>query len=137
MRLKSGKLGTVLALIALFALSACGNSNNNNAGAPSPSTPAQSQAAGGGGGATKEVTLHAVNWSFSEPEIRANVGDTLKLTLNNDQGAHGLEISDLGVKIKNGETATILLDKAGTYDFNCNIQCGQGHDNMVGQIIVQ
>ncbi|MFC5529815.1 cupredoxin domain-containing protein [Cohnella yongneupensis] len=136
MKLKSVKLGMVLALITLFALSACGKSNNNSSNSQSPSAPASSPAAAGGG-ATKEVTEHAVNWSFSEPEIKANVGDTLKLTLNNDKGAHGLQIEDLGVALKNGETATIKLDKAGTYDFHCNIQCGQGHDNMVGQIIVQ
>ena len=136
MKRKSVKLGMVLALVALCALSACGKSNNNGSNSHAPSAPASNQAAAGGG-ATKEITEHAVNWSFSEPEIKANVGDTLKLTLSNDQGAHGIEIGDLGVKIKNGETATILLDKAGTYDFNCNIQCGQGHDNMVGQIIVQ
>ncbi len=136
MRRKSVMLGTVLLLVVLFALSACGNSNNNNANSPSPSAPA-SQQAGTGGGATKEVTVDAVNWEFSEPEISANVGDTLLLTLNNKSGVHGLEIGDLGVNIKGGETATIKLDKAGTYEFHCSIQCGQGHDNMVGQIVVQ
>ncbi|MBO9600090.1 MAG: cytochrome C oxidase subunit II, partial [Cohnella sp.] len=96
MRRISVKLSTVLALVALLALSACGNSNNNNANSPAPSAPA-SQQAGTGGGATKEVTVNAVNWEFSEPEIVANVGDTLKLTLNNESGVHGLEIPDLGV----------------------------------------
>ena len=128
----SVKLGMVLALVVLFALSACGKSNNNNANSPSPSAPA-----GAGGGATKEVTVNAVNWAFSEPEIVANVGDTLMLTLNNQSGVHALAIGDLGVNIKGGETATIKLDKAGTYEFHCSIQCGQGHDNMVGEIIVQ
>ncbi|MFD0669931.1 cupredoxin domain-containing protein [Cohnella sp. GCM10027633] len=134
MKRQSVKLGIVLALFALFALSGCGNSNDNNAN--SPSAPASSPGAGGGG-ETQEITLNAVNWEFSVPEIKAKVGDTLKLTLNNEKGAHGVQIDDLNVKIKNGETATIKLDKAGTYDFYCNIQCGQGHDNMVGQIIVQ
>ncbi|MBD3919039.1 cupredoxin domain-containing protein [Paenibacillus sp. PR3] len=124
------KLYMVLALLTLFALSACGKSNNNESNTPSPSAPE-------GGGATKEITENAVNWSFSEPEIKANVGDTLKLTLNNQTGVHGLQIEDLGVNLKNGETATIKLDKAGTYEFHCSIQCGQGHDNMVGQIIVE
>lgn len=131
------KLSTVLlALFALLTLSACGNNNNNNANSPAASPPATQQA-GTGGGATKEVTVNAVNWEFSEPEIVANVGDTLKLTLNNEKGVHALAIGDLGVDIKGGETATIKLDKPGTYEFHCSIQCGQGHDNMVGQIIVQ
>jgi Heme/copper-type cytochrome/quinol oxidases, subunit 2 len=130
------KLSTaILALVALLTLSACGNNNNNNANSPAASPPGTQ--AGAGGGATKEVTVNAVNWEFSEPEIMANVGDTLVLTLNNEKGVHGLEIGDLGVNIKGGETATIKLDKPGTYEFHCSIQCGQGHDNMVGQIVVQ
>ncbi|WP_246070381.1 cupredoxin domain-containing protein [Paenibacillus kobensis] len=131
MRLNYSKLCMILALLALFALSACGKSNDNNSN--TPSTPSQSE----GGGATQEITENAVNWSFSQPEIKAKVGDTIKLTLNNEKGVHGLQIEDLGVNLKNGETATIKLDKAGTYEFHCSIQCGQGHDNMVGQIIVE
>lgn len=136
MRRHSVKLGIALTLTALFALSACGNSNNNNANSPSPASPGTTQGTAAGG-ATVEVTEKAVNWSFSEPEIKAKVGDTLKLTLQNEAGVHGIGSDDLGVNIKNGETATIKLDKAGTYEFYCNIQCGQGHDNMVGRIIVQ
>jgi cytochrome c oxidase subunit II len=148
MKLRSIKLGMVLALITLFVLSACGNSNNNNATSPAPSAPASPQTTapaspqtapqtGAAGGATKEVTVNAVNWAFSEPQIVANVGDTLVLTLNNEKGVHGLMSKDLGVNIKGGQTATVKLDKAGTYEYHCSIQCGQGHDNMVGQIIVQ
>lgn len=129
MKLKSVKLSMALALIALFALSACGKSNNDN-NSNAPSTPS-------GSGATTEITEKAVNWSFSEPEIKAKVGDTLKITFQNDKGVHGFQIDDLNVKLQSGETATIKLDKAGTYDFHCNIQCGQGHDNMVGQLIVE
>lgn len=130
------KLGIVLALVSLLTLSACGKSNDQNANTQAPSAASPTQGAGGGGN-TLEITEKAVNWSFSEPEIRAKVGDTLKLTLVNERGVHGLGIEDLGVDIKGGETATIQLDKAGTYDFHCSIQCGQGHDNMVGQIIVE
>ncbi|WP_239614851.1 cupredoxin domain-containing protein [Cohnella mopanensis] len=138
MKLKPSLFFTV-ALAAIFALSACGSNNaNNNNLSPSPSAsispPASSQAAGG---ATKEVTITATNWKFDQTEIKAKVGDTLKLTLKNTQGAHGLAIQDMNVNIKNNETAEIKLDKAGTYEYHCSIQCGQGHDNMVGQLIVE
>jgi cytochrome c oxidase subunit 2 len=135
MKLKSAKLCMVLALIALFTLSACGKSNNN-ASTQTPSTPDPAKTAASGG-AVKEITFNAVNWSFTPAEIKANVGDTLKLTLNNTQGVHAVQSQDLGVNLKVGETATVKLDKAGTYEFHCSIQCGQGHDNMVGKIIVQ
>ncbi len=136
MKLKSVKLCIVLAIFTLIALNACGKANNNISNSQAPSTPSSSQGAAVGG-TTLEITENAVNWAFSQPEIKANVGDTLKLTLNNEKGVHGLKIEDLGVNIKNGETAVIKLDKAGTYEFYCSIQCGQGHDNMVGQIIVE
>lgn len=131
----TAKLWIVLTLITLLALNACGKATDNNSNAQSPAVPPSTQDTVGG--TTIEVTENAVNWSFSEPEIRAKVGDTLKLTLNNEVGVHGLKIDDMNVNIKNGETATVRLDKAGTYDFYCSIQCGQGHDNMTGQIIVE
>ncbi len=124
----------IFVLITIIALSACSKSNNNTNNQNSPES---SQAPATSGGATKEITVNAVDWSFSEPEIKANVGDTLKVTLHNEKGVHGFQSDDLGVSIKDGETATIKLDKAGTYEFHCSVQCGQGHDNMVGTIIVQ
>ncbi|MDF2713398.1 MAG: hypothetical protein K0R28_323 [Paenibacillus sp.] len=135
MKLKSAKLCMVLALITLSLLSACGKSNENNASSPPPSTGSSTPSTGGG--TTKEVTLNAVNWAFNPAEIKASIGDTLKLSMVNGQGVHGVQSKDLNFNIKSGETATIKLDKAGTYEFHCSIQCGQGHDNMVGKIIVQ
>jgi cytochrome c oxidase subunit II len=135
MTLKSIKLSFAAALVALFALSACGKSNNNaNSPSPSGNAPASSQVASGG---LKNVTLTAKNWEFSQPEIRMKSGDILNLTLKSEQGIHGFQAEDLGVILKNGETIKIKLDKAGTHTFHCNIQCGQGHPNMVGKIIVE
>ncbi|NIK79677.1 cytochrome c oxidase subunit 2 [Paenibacillus castaneae] len=121
---------TITALAIVMALSACGKTNNTNKGG----TPSQSPAAGGGG--TKEITVTAKNFEFDQPDIKLKVGDTVKLTLKNDQGNHGLAIPELNVSIKNGESATFTVDKAGSYAYNCSIQCGAGHDNMVGTITV-
>jgi len=128
----------LVALSALFALGACGGNNNgaNNA-SPSPTVSPTIPATEGAGGTTQDVTIKASNWKFEPAEIRVKTGDTLKLTLENAQGAHGIEISDLNVKLKNNETAEIKLDKAGKYEFHCSIQCGQGHDSMTGFIVVE
>jgi cytochrome c oxidase subunit 2 len=140
--IKSVLFLALVALAAVIALSACGNNNNSASSSPSASSDASASAsasasAPAAGGETKEITINATSFQFDPQEIKAKVGDTLKLTLKNNNGNHGFEISDLGVKIKNGETATIVLDKAGTFDFNCSIQCGTGHDNMVGKLIVE
>lgn len=135
----------LIAIAAFLVLSACGKSSNDNAasGSDAPasasaSSSATSPASGGAsGGTTQEITVHAKNFEFDKKEIKLHVGDTVKLTLENTDGVHGLEVPDFNVNIKNGETATFTVDKAGTYDFNCSVQCGSGHDNMVGQIIVE
>jgi cytochrome c oxidase subunit 2 len=144
MKLKSGLFLTIVALAAVLALSACGSNNSsNNSSSPSASAPAASESApassqAAAGGQTIEATIDASNWKFDVTEVKAKVGDTLKLTLKNSDGNHGILIDDLGgVKIKNGETVEIKLDKAGTFEFHCNIMCGQGHDNMSGNIIVE
>ncbi|MFC4304922.1 cupredoxin domain-containing protein [Cohnella boryungensis] len=128
-----------LALLALaVALSGCGKKNNAASPSPSVSSPAATETVPAEGGAgAHEVTIKATNWKFEPAEIKAKVGDTIKLTLKNEQGAHGIEIADLGVKLKNNESAEVKLDKAGSYEYHCSIQCGQGHDAMKGFIVVE
>ncbi|OZB90334.1 cupredoxin domain-containing protein [Paenibacillus sp. XY044] len=122
---------TIALLTIVLALSACGKSNNNTAAPPANNT-----APSAGGGQTKEITVTAKSFAFNPPNIDLKVGDTVKLTLKNTDGVHGLEIPDLNVNLQDGQTATFTVDKAGTYDFNCSIQCGSGHDNMTGTITV-
>jgi cytochrome c oxidase subunit 2 len=123
---KLNLLFAVIAISVVLTLSACNKGTANNAGNTAPPT----------GGTTKEITVSATNFSFDQPDIKLNVGDTVKLTLKNVNGTHGLAIPDLKVNIKNGETATFTVTKAGIYEYNCSIQCGSGHDNMVGKITV-
>ncbi|WP_168122874.1 cupredoxin domain-containing protein [Paenibacillus sp. HB172176] len=129
------------ALSLMVVLSACGNNNNNNKNGNNTTNTATNQpspeaSAPAAGGETKEITVDAKNFEFTPNDIQLHVGDTVKLTLNNTVGNHGLEIPDLNVNLTNGQTATFTVDKAGTYDFNCSIQCGAGHDNMTGTITV-
>ncbi|QMV43416.1 cupredoxin domain-containing protein [Cohnella cholangitidis] len=140
---KSGSLFAIFALATALTLSACANKNNaNNNVSPSPSpsptatTTATAPAAGGGG--VQEVTIDASNWKFQPEDIKAKVGDTLKISLKNSQGVHGIESDDeLGIKLKNGETQEVKLTKAGAYEFHCSVQCGQGHNDMTGTIVVE
>ena len=122
----------IVAVAAVFALSACGNNNNNNAANNSPSASAPAA----GGGQTQDITINAKSFEFTPNDIQLHVGDTVNFTLNSTDGNHGFEIPDKNVNLKNGESATVTFDKAGTYDFNCSIQCGSGHDNMTGTITV-
>ncbi|WP_276354234.1 cupredoxin domain-containing protein [Cohnella caldifontis] len=139
-----------LALIAMasaVALSACGSNNDSSEpSAPASSAPASSAAASESApsssqaapaGETKEITLTATNWQFDQTEIKAHKGDTIKLTLKSDSGLHAVTFGDLGVEVKTGETKEFTVTDAGTFEFHCSLQCGQGHDNMTGNLIVE
>lgn len=123
---------TITALALVLALSACGNNNNGGTNV----TPSPTAAAGGGTSKTKDITISATNFEFDQKDIKLNVGDTVKLTLKNVNGNHGLQIPGLNVNINNGETATFTVNEAGVFDYNCSIQCGSGHKDMVGKITV-
>ncbi|MEB3104031.1 cupredoxin domain-containing protein [Ferviditalea candida] len=86
---------------------------------------------------TKEITITATNFKFDQTEIHVKKGDKIKLTLKNENGVHGLAIPDFGVKIDGSGTAEFVADKAGSFDFNCSVLCGPGHDGMVGKLIVE
>ncbi|MBN2982974.1 MULTISPECIES: cupredoxin domain-containing protein [Cohnella] len=139
-----------LTAAVIFTLGACGgnagngnagngNAGNNNATPTPTATGTATQGAGNaaGGGGTQDITVNATNWAFEPTEIRVRAGDTINLTLNNEAGNHGIEIPELNVNVKGGETATFTVDKAGTYEYHCSIQCGSGHNDMVGSIVVE
>ncbi|MCQ6561837.1 cupredoxin domain-containing protein [Paenibacillus mendelii] len=142
MKSKKFSLFAALMLVVLaLAVSACGNNNadtNSNGGNSStPSNSADSNSNGAAGGETKEITLNASNWKFDQTEIKVNKGDTIKLTLKSDEGNHGVAIEDLGIELKNDETKEFTVNDAGTFEFHCSIQCGQGHNDMKGNLIVE
>ncbi|MFC4411710.1 hypothetical protein ACFOZY_15060 [Chungangia koreensis] len=83
-----------------------------------------------------EVTIHATNFEFDKKEIKANVGDTIKLTVVNDSGAHGVGIDGYDVEVTGGETVEFVADKAGEFEYYCSVMCGTGHDSMTGTLIV-
>jgi cytochrome c oxidase subunit II len=134
----------LVTIAAILALSACGSKNNNDSASLSPSSSAGASAsasapaaAPAAGSKTEEITITATNFQFDKQEIKVHKGDTVKITLKNDSGNHGFQIKDFNVNIKGGETATFVADKAGSFDYNCSIQCGSGHDNMTGTITVE
>jgi cytochrome c oxidase subunit 2 len=132
----------LVAIAAVLALSACGSKNNNDSASSSPSASPSASAtasasAPAAGGQTDEITITATNFQYDKQEIKVHKGDTVKITLKNDSGNHGFQIKDYNVNIKGGETATFVADKAGSFDYNCSIQCGSGHDNMTGTLTVE
>lgn len=83
-----------------------------------------------------EVSLKATNFQFDQKEIKAKVGDTVRFTLTNDSGLHGVALDEYKMNLKEGETYEFVVDKAGEFQYYCSIPCGQGHDNMTGKLVV-
>lgn len=84
-----------------------------------------------------DVSISAKNFEFDVKEIKANVGDTVKLTVVNDAGSHGIAIDAFNVNVRGGETAEFVVNKTGEFDYYCSIMCGTGHDTMQGKLIVK
>ena len=83
-----------------------------------------------------EVTVNATNFEFDKKEIKAKAGDTIKLTVVNETGAHGLAIDEFKQDVKGGETVEFVADQKGEFEYYCSLMCGTGHDSMVGKLIV-
>ena len=85
--------------------------------------------------------LHTSNWKFEPSVIRLKKGENVSLHLMGIQGNHGVAIPGLGVneKMAQGDASLVKIptDKAGTFPFFCNVQCGPGHGDMEGTIIIE
>jgi len=91
--------------------------------------------------AAKEVTVVATNWKFDQQEYRVKKGEPFKLTLDVQEGGHGIKVEGMSGSMitKQGETLskTFVATKEGTYSIICNVSCGTGHSKMNAKIIVE
>lgn len=91
-------------------------------------------------GELKEFNLKAKQWDFEPGTINVNEGDKVVLNIESEDVKHGISIPDFGVseELVPGELVKIefVANKKGEFRFFCNIQCGEGHGNMNGKIIV-
>ncbi|HXX54004.1 MAG TPA: cupredoxin domain-containing protein [Thermodesulfovibrionales bacterium] len=94
-------------------------------------------------GDQKEQTIKitAKKFEYTPNEIRLKKGVPIVLELTSLDRVHGFNCPDLGVRttIEPGKVSQvhIVAQKAGTYEFHCDIFCGDGHEDMSGKIIVE
>lgn len=118
---------------ALVAAGCGGGNDKNDANAPSQ----QASEAASDAGAAKAITITAKNFSFDQPEIKVKKGDKVSITLKNGQGMHSIKIDGYGQEIKKDKTVTFTADKTGEFKYYCATQCGAGHADMIGKLIVE
>ncbi len=91
--------------------------------------------------APAKVSIKAHLGEFVPDEIHLKKGETVSLELSSTDTIHGFACPDLGIdtKLVPGQplTVPVTLSAPGEYDFFCSVFCGEGHENMLGKIIVE
>jgi cytochrome c oxidase subunit II len=86
------------------------------------------------------IRIVAKKFEFTPSEIRLEKGVPVTLELTTEDVAMGFSAPDFkaDVEIVPGKVARLRLvpDKAGSFDFICDVFCGDGHEDMGGKIHV-
>ncbi len=89
---------------------------------------------------TRDITVDARAFAFAPASLQIHQGDTINLTLESLDAAHGLSIDgyDVNLQAEPGQSAraTFVADKAGRFRFRCSLSCGPLHPFMIGELQV-
>ena len=92
-------------------------------------------------GEAREIAVTAKQWQFSPNPIRVKLGERVRLRIKSVDVAHGFALPDFGINevLQPGKEVVVefTADKKGTFSFFCSVQCGVGHSNMRGSLIVE
>src|SRR5262245_62779555 len=98
------------------------------------------QAAPGGDPPEREIKIQARKFEFSPKTITVSKGERVKLVVTSEDVDHGLAIRefnmDQAIKAKQTKVIEFVADKEGRFEFTCSVFCGDGHADMVGELIV-
>ncbi len=90
----------------------------------------------------KTIEVIARQFEFEPSRIEVVEGDRVRLIVHSTDSPHGFEIKKFNVNKlipRGGDKITIdfVASAAGTFPFLCSEECGEGHENMKGTLIVQ
>ena len=87
------------------------------------------------------IEVVARRYKFVPSTIEVTQGETVRVVVTSGDGFHGFGIEqfDVSEEIPRGETVTIEFtpDVAGEFPILCTEYCGDGHEDMRGQLIVK
>ncbi len=101
---------------------------------------------GGGQGALGDpnatvVPVVAQRWSYSPAQITLKVGVPVVFEITSVDVHHGFNLPEFNVRadaIPGQKTRLPFTpDKAGTFTFRCDFFCGDGHEDMQGELDVE
>jgi len=93
------------------------------------------------GEAVKVFKLTAMNYQFSEKEMRVKKGDKVRIELDGAQGFHDWMVDEFNARttrVSAGQSAAVefVADKAGTFEYYCGVG-NHRQLGMVGSLIVE
>lgn len=91
--------------------------------------------------APRVIEVKAKKYDFDPATIEVQQGERVVLRVTSTDRLHGIGIRKFGVNAEVPKGATVEVEfeasAAGTYKVLCTEECGKGHDDMVGTLIVK
>jgi cytochrome c oxidase subunit II len=92
-------------------------------------------------GGEKVVKLAVKKFEYIPPTLELKKGEPVVLELTSLDRLHGFYLSALDIHADVPPNKTVSLhvnpDKVGTFEFNCDIFCGTGHEGLRGAVVVK
>ncbi|MEN3333800.1 MAG: cytochrome c oxidase subunit [Blastocatellia bacterium] len=90
--------------------------------------------------AAREIKVTARKFEFLPKTITAHKGERIRLIISAEDVDHGFALKEFGINetIKAGQTKAVELtaDREGKFEFACSVFCGDGHEDMTGELVV-
>ncbi len=87
------------------------------------------------------IKVRARKFTYDPDEITVTLNEPVVLELTSEDVVMGINIPDFAARsdIIPGQTHRLRFvpDKAGTFEFHCDIFCGTGHEDMSGTLHVE
>lgn len=87
------------------------------------------------------VKITASRWQYTPSAITLKLGVPVVLEVTSTDVHHGFTVPSLGIRadIVPGAPQRIAITPttAGTFPFHCDVFCGDGHEGMAGQLVVE
>ena len=138
---------TTLVLAACSSHGANADSDGRPAAGSAPAAPAAASSAAPAPpvnpavpAGERVVHVTAKKFEYSPSEIHLKKGEPVVLELVSLDRKHGFEAPDLGLSTeidpKVPSRLRFVPQKEGRFPFHCSVFCGDGHEDMTGEIVV-
>src|SRR5258708_13348895 len=88
-----------------------------------------------------EIKVTARRFEFDPRTITVQKDQPVKLVITSADVDHGFEIKEFNLSVKIAAKKTKIVeftpDRAGRFRFYCTVYCGDGHEDMLGELVVE